>query len=196
MQVNAATMPAQGMSAQAHPPRDDDPLHRGAYSVPVVAWDRHGRLHLSLLAWDYRGSGWVAADLRDGPSAADYDYDVAMWRLPEVERSLPPAEMGHLSPTRGYALISTTPAPGMLVSMALRDDPCLGSPGYYDRLLGSGEHDLRLIAALDRMGKIYSEVCGQGYYKPSKEDVYAGLAPQNGGCGRGAAGDSDTGPAA
>lgn len=72
--------------------------------------------------------------------------------------------------------IPTIPSTGLLMSMAIRYDHGLGVPGYYDMLLGPGEHQKKVKAALALMAKLYEEVSGQGFYHPDREDHYQALA--------------------
>lgn len=68
------------------------------------------------------------------------------------------------------------PAPGLLMSMAIRMDHGLGVPGYYDQpMFGSGSpsHKQRLEAALVTARQMWEEVTGHGFYQPEKEAEYA-----------------------
>lgn len=71
--------------------------------------------------------------------------------------------------------ISKDPSPGLLMSMALRYDHGLGVPGYYDALVGPGEHQRKLQHALTLMRQLYEEVSGNGFYSPEREQQYASL---------------------
>ncbi len=77
---------------------------------------------------------------------------------------------------RGKELPKEPPA-GLLMSMAIRHDHGLGVPGYYDGLLGEGEHEKRLAAALTAMGQIYEEVSGNGFYTFQRPENSAALQP-------------------
>lgn len=70
------------------------------------------------------------------------------------------------------------PPPGLLMSMALRYDHGLGCPGYYD-MLGEGQHQKRLDAALTLMRQLYEEVSGHGFYSPDSEHRYVEMMGSN-----------------
>ncbi len=76
-------------------------------------------------------------------------------------------------------MLPKNPAPGLLMSMALRYDHALGVPGYYDELFGKGEHEKRLQSALRLMRQLYEEVAGVGFYRPEREAEYAAAIPQD-----------------
>lgn len=70
------------------------------------------------------------------------------------------------------------PPLGLLVSMAIRFDHGLGCGGYYDFLLGDGEHDKRMNYTLGVMRQLYEEVNGHGFYSTEREEHYAKMAPK------------------
>jgi hypothetical protein len=74
---------------------------------------------------------------------------------------------------------SNSPTPGLLMSMAIRYDHGLGVPGYYDSLLGPGEHQKKVMSTLAVMAQLYEEISGQGFYSPDREDHYRTLAQQS-----------------
>lgn len=70
------------------------------------------------------------------------------------------------------------PPPGLLMSMAIRMDHCLGVPGYYDSFEHTGgatvaSHQQRLDAALATARQMWEEVTGRGFYRPEREAEYA-----------------------
>ena len=78
-------------------------------------------------------------------------------------------------PDDGRNGLPKDPPPGLLMSMAIRYDHGLACPGYYDLLLGAGEHEKRLDAALTIMSQLYEEVSGYGFYRPELEVEYASV---------------------
>lgn len=57
------------------------------------------------------------------------------------------------------------PSIGLLTSMALRYDHGLGVPGYYDSLLGPGEHNALMHSIIMTMRKLHEEI-GQKILPP------------------------------
>ena len=85
----------------------------------------------------------------------------------------------------GKVLIPAEPSPGLLMSMAVRNDHALGCPGYYDqKVLGRGFHDVshaRMVeCALSEMRKLHEEVVGAGFYSPEKEAGYVAMSKEAG----------------
>lgn len=87
---------------------------------------------------------------------------------------------------KGTVLVPVEPAPGLLMSMAIRHDHGLGMPGYYDGLraalpddhpMKSVTHAQRLESTLRQMRQLHEEVVGAGFYKPELEADYAAQAP-------------------
>lgn len=94
----------------------------------------------------------------------------------------------HVQP-KGTVLVPVEPAPGLLMSMAIRHDHGLGMPGYYDGLraalpddhpMKSVTHAQRLESTLRQMRQLHEEVVGAGFYKPELEADYAARAPAPG----------------
>lgn len=101
--LRSATATRSGATAQQEavamkPCRDSDPYYGSQYSVAVLAWGSEGDTPFpALVRWDYDNDGWVSADLREGPSPANYeDYgfeEIAEWSY-ALRRTAPPAAPG------------------------------------------------------------------------------------------------------
>lgn len=76
-------------------------------------------------------------------------------------------------------VLPKVPSPGLLMSIAVRLDHGLGMSGYYDnpifRAAGTASHLRRLRWALREARKVYSEVSGNGFYHPEREQQYVQL---------------------
>ena len=77
-----------------------------------------------------------------------------------------------------YRFLPKRPPPGLLMSMAVRNDHAIGAPGYYDQPMfqrrpHATSHRARLDLAISEMEKLYEEVAGYGFYQPQKEEEYA-----------------------
>lgn len=64
-------------------------------------------------------------------------------------------------------LLPKDPPKGLLHSMAIRYDHGLAIPDYYNQELfkGTPSHEERYKVAIIRMGQLYEEVSGHGFYK-------------------------------
>ncbi len=78
---------------------------------------------------------------------------------------------GGSAPKDPRFVLPQEPAPGLLMSMAVRFDHAIGLPGYYDDpMFASGEpaqrvsHQRRLESTLATMRQLYEEVSGYGFY--------------------------------
>ncbi|SDJ39265.1 hypothetical protein SAMN05216605_12838 [Pseudomonas abietaniphila] len=85
----------------------------------------------------------------------------------------------------GKVLVSLQPSPGLLMSMAIRNDHALGCPGYYDQTIMGRKrgyegvsHARMLECALTEMRKLYEEVVGAGFYSPEKEAGYVAMSKE------------------
>ena len=84
----------------------------------------------------------------------------------------------HLARTGRLKLLPKNPPIGLLMSMAMRHDHAIGAPGYYDQPIFSRQRGLishrdRVNLTIQEMGKLYEEVAGHGFYRPSREKEYA-----------------------
>jgi hypothetical protein len=102
------------------------------------------------------------------------DYDIAaLERLAqEAADLLDKFERGQPAELDGKQVvcIPLEATPGLLMSMAIRDDHALGMPGYYDQPFVATK---RVESALRRMSQLHEEVVGKGFYKPELEEEYA-----------------------
>lgn len=71
------------------------------------------------------------------------------------------------------------PTDGLLMSMAMRFDHSIASPGLHDRINDlfpdSATHAQTLASTIATMRQLHEEVVGTGYYSPELEGFYAGL---------------------
>jgi hypothetical protein len=117
----------------------------------------------------------------DGEVFGEYDI-AALERLAEAAADIldklerwQPAELDG----KQVVCIPLEATPGLLMSMAIRDDHALGMPGYYDQPFVATEgvtHAKRVESALRKMSQLHEEVVGKGFYKPHLEDQYTARA--------------------
>lgn len=122
------------------------------------------------------------------------DLDAALHALPAPTPAQASVVAQHLEaalgalrpePTHAERGLPAGATPGLLISMALRYDPALGMPGYYDRArLAQGPrgaalptHAQQYHRVLAIVAQLYEEATGQGFYSPDKEDLYTRLGP-------------------
>jgi hypothetical protein len=74
-----------------------------------------------------------------------------------------------------HQFASENPPPGLLMSIALRLDHALASPGYYDSIYGEGHHKSRVEMALIDARRVWEECSGNGFYSPEKSRYYRDL---------------------
>jgi hypothetical protein len=74
--------------------------------------------------------------------------------------------------SKAAAALPSNPPIGLLMCMAVRRDPFLARPGYYNTVgaVGAeGRHAQRVRAAIQEMRAVYAEVAGRGEYSAESE---------------------------
>ena len=84
----------------------------------------------------------------------------------------------------GLAVVPVEPSPGLLASMAMRNDHSFGMPrqtlpGEMNIFTFGYTQEMREVAMRD-MAKLYEEVVGTGFYSPEREDRYVKVAKEGG----------------